>query len=144
MRSTCKQCAQMHTLQVVALAVNSGLVAFPTGYDLAWSATGIHLWRATCPEGYIALGCLATSSTDMPNLTAMACLHHTLGTEAPLGQCLGVKQQAPEPDAADSGHLSEASGVNVWCVDNAAATFVVMTAEEPMNPQGRLKTSVDA
>ena len=127
-------------MQVLALAINSGLVAFPTGYDLAWSASGICIWRPTCPQGYIALGCLATTTTDPPSLTSMACLHHTLGIEAPLGQCLGVKQQEPKQDAGDIGHLSEDPGANVWCVDNAAATFVVTTAEEPMSPQGEMLT----
>ena len=126
-------------LQVLALAINSGLVAFPTGYDIAWSATGIYLWRPRCPESYIALGCIATSTNDPPSLTAMACLHHTLGIEAPLGQCLVLKrQQEANQDAGDIGHLAEDPGANVWCVDNAAATFTVTTAEEGTNPKGML------
>ena len=72
----------------------------------------------------------------------MACLHHTLGIQAPLGQCLGVKQQEAKQDAGDIGHLSEDPGANVWCVDNAAATFVVTTAEEPMSPQGGILTDL--
>ena len=126
-------------LQVLALAINSGLAAFPTGFDIAWSATGIYLWRPRCPESYIALGCIATSTKDPPSLTAMVCLHHTLGIEAPLGQCLVVKQQQEaNQDAGDIGHLAEDPGANVWCVDNAAATFTVTTAEEGTNPQGAL------
>ena len=123
-------------VQVLALAVNSGLVAFPTGYDTVWSAPGIHLWRPKTPEGYLALGCLATTSTEAPGLTAMVCLHRTLGVEAPLGQCLAVKQQEGSQDAGDVGHLSEDPGANVWCVDNAAATFTVCTAEESASPKG--------
>ena len=125
-------------LQVLALAINSGLVAFPTGYDIIWSATGIYLWRPRCPESYIALGCIATSTNDPPSLTAMACLHRTLGIEAPLGQCLVVKQEEANQDAGDVGHLAEDPGANVWCIDNAAATFTVTTAEEGTNPTGWL------
>lgn len=124
-------------IQVLALAINSGLVAFPTGYDVAWSATGIYLWRPRCPTSYIALGCIATSTSDPPSLTAMACVHHTLGIEAPLGQCLVVKEEAGQ-DAGDIGHLAEDPGANVWCVDNAAATFTVTTAEEDTNPRGEV------
>lgn len=125
---------------MLALAINSGLVAFPTGYNLAWSATGIHLWRPKCPESYISLGCLATSTKDPPSLTAMVCLHHSLGIEAQLGQCLVVKQQEANQDPGDIGHLAADPGANVWCVDNAAATFTVTTAEEGTNPKGALSS----
>lgn len=125
-------------VQVLALAINSGLVAFPTAYDAIWSAPGIHLWRPRPPEGYIPLGCMATPTSDPPPLTALACLHNTLGIEAPLGQCLVVKQGGGEQGGGDVGHLSEDPGANVWCVDNAAATFTVTTAEEGANPKGRL------
>ena len=67
----------------------------------------------------------------------MACLHHSLGIEAPLGQCLAVKQGGSQ-DGGDVGHLSEEPGANVWCVDNAAATFTVTTAQEGTNPKGGL------
>ena len=66
----------------------------------------------------------------------MVCLHHTVGIEAPLGQCFTVKQQDSSQDAGDVGHLSEDPGVNVWCVDNAAATFTVSTADEGAHPKG--------
>jgi len=126
--------------QVLALAVNSGLVAFPTAYDTVWSAPGIYLWRPRTPEGYISLGCLATSSNEPPSLTAMVCLHHTVGIEAPLGQCLTVKPQEGSQDEGDVGHLSEDPGANVWCVDNAAATFTVCTADEGASPKGEPQT----
>ena len=117
--------------------MNSGLVAFPTSYNIAWSAPGIHLWRPNPPEGYLALGCLATPSSDPPGQTAMVCIHKTLGVEAPLGQCLMVKpQENNRRTSGDVGHLSEEPGANVWCVDNAAATFAVCTAEEGANPKG--------
>lgn len=80
---------------------------------------------------------MATPTSDPPSLTAMACLHHTLGIEAPLGQCLAVKQGGGQ-DGGDVGHLSEDPGADVWCVDNAAATFTVTTAAEGTNPKGGL------
>ena len=129
--------ANLCILKVLALALNSGLVTFPVGYDTVWSAPGIHLWRPKCPEGYIALGCLATTGIDPPSLTTMVCLHHTLGVEAPLGQCLAVKQQEGSPDEGDRGQLSEEPGVSVWCVDNASATFTVCTAGQGLTPQGQ-------
>lgn len=126
---------------MLALAVNSGLVAFPISYDKAWSDSGIHLWQPRCPEGYIALGCLATPTPDPPAQTAMVCVHHSLGIEAPLGQCLAVKQQeGSNRDTGDVGHLSESPGANVWCVDNSAATFTVCTAEDSSQPKGNAAT----
>ena len=130
-----------HSSQVLALAVNSGLVAFPVSYDKAWSDSGIHLWQPMCPEGYIALGCLATPTPDTPAQTAMVCVHHSLGIEAPLGQCLAVKQQeGSSRDSGDVGHLSDSPGANVWCVDNSAATFTVCTAEDSSQPKGHAVT----
>ena len=129
--------------QVLALAVNSGLVAFPTAYDTVWSAPGIYLWRPKSPEGYISLGCLATSSNEPPSLTTMVCLHHTVGIEAPLGQCLAVKPQEGSQDEGDVGHLSDDPGANVWCVDNAAATFTVCTADQGASPKGEPQSWVE-
>lgn len=124
-------------LQVLALAVNSGLVTFPVSYDKVWSDPGIHLWQPQSPEGYIALGCLATPTPDPPAQTAMVCVHRSLGIEAPLGQCLTVKpQEGSRRDSGDVGHLSEGPAANVWCVDNSAATFSMCTAQDGGQPKG--------
>lgn len=67
----------------------------------------------------------------------MVCVHHSLGIEAPLGQCLSVKPQAgSRSESADVGHLSETPGADVWCVDNSAATFTVCTPEDGAQPKG--------
>lgn len=55
-------------MQVAVAAVNSGLVAFPVGYELVWEWApskpgdpGVALWRPIPPPGYVALGCVASS-----------------------------------------------------------------------------------
>ena len=119
-------------VQVLALAVNSGLVAFPTGYDTVWSAPGIHLWRPKTPEGYLALGCLATTSTEAPSLTAMVCLHRTLGVEAPLGQCLAVKQQ-------EGSQALKMQGTLGICLRTPGPMCGVWTTQQPRSRSALLK-----
>ena len=49
-----------HTLQVTAVAINSGLVAFPTSFDLICvSVSGLALWRPVPPPGYVSMGLVA-------------------------------------------------------------------------------------
>lgn len=62
-------------MQVVAVAVNSGLVAYPTGYDLVWRGAGVALWRPQPPPGYSALGCVAAEGSNPPQLTTVVCVH---------------------------------------------------------------------
>jgi Vacuolar protein sorting-associated protein 62 len=63
-------------LQVLAVAVNSGFVAHPLGYDLVWANGGVSIWRPQPPEGYRALGCIAGRGAARPSLTACVCVHH--------------------------------------------------------------------
>lgn len=78
--------------QVVAVALNSGLVARPTGYTAAGSAAGLTLWLPDAPEGYAALGCVAAPGTAPPPTVAGACVHRGALVEAPLGEFLLLKQ----------------------------------------------------
>ena len=65
--------------QVVAVAVNSGLVEFPTGYDRVWQGDRAALWRPRAPAGYAALGCVAAMGSDPPALTTVVCVHTQVG-----------------------------------------------------------------
>jgi hypothetical protein len=51
------------------VAVNSGLVSYPTGYTPAYRTAGLTLWAPTPPEGYVALGFLARPGDEPPSLT---------------------------------------------------------------------------
>ncbi|KAK9815130.1 hypothetical protein WJX73_008307 [Symbiochloris irregularis] len=122
------------TFQVVAIAINSGFVTFPIAYTAVYSRRGLTVWRPTPPEGYCALGCLVTTSSDPANrppeepaLADMVCIHEHIGVQACLGQCLDL-DLAVEGGAGMGG--SKEGNVSAWCIDNAAATFLVCSASE--------------
>ena len=120
----------------MALAINSGFVTFPKAYTLAYSSGGLAVWTPTPPEGYAALGCLATSTDpnsqpQPPSLTDMVVVHASSGVPAPLGQCLDLTAAAEGGDASMPALAGSKGGtVNAWCVDNAVATFTVCSAAE--------------
>lgn len=76
------------------MAINSGLVTYPTGFAIAWSGAGLTLWRPKPQKGYVALGCIADQGVEPPSLTTVVCLHESVGVEAALGQCLSIKDQS--------------------------------------------------
>lgn len=63
------------TFEVLAVAVNSGLAAFPLSYTRVWSGAGGAIWRPVPPPGYVAVGDLVTCGDEEPELSAMVCLH---------------------------------------------------------------------
>ena len=65
--------------QVVAVAVNSGLVTFPVSYSVAYKTSGLTIWMPEAPEGYTALGCVANPGDDPPALTEVACIATGIG-----------------------------------------------------------------
>jgi len=60
--------------QVLSMAVNSGLVTFPTGYKRVGYAKGLTVWSPQPPQGYLALGHVATSGEEEPP-TNQVCSH---------------------------------------------------------------------
>jgi hypothetical protein len=78
-------------MQVLSVAVNSGLVAYPVRYSAVYETEGLTVWEPVPPSGYVALGCLATPGDEPPALTEVVCVHAAVGIEAPLGSCLILK-----------------------------------------------------
>jgi len=66
--------------QVIAVAINSGLVEFPTGYDLAWQQGSVSIWQPIAPAGYAPIGCLFGVGNELPPLSAIACVHQKVST----------------------------------------------------------------
>ena len=120
-------------LQVLSVAVNSGIVAYPVSFKSIYSSPKLSLWLPVAPEGYAAIGCLATTNETSPSVTDIGCLHQKVLVEAPLGQLLSLKPQ-PQPRLSggstndlmsfDSGHLDSHKQGYVWCVENCAASFI--------------------
>ncbi len=109
LHSTHHTCACVAGAQVVALALNSGFVARPTGYARAGAAAGLTLWLPTPPAGYAALGCLATPGPDAPPVAAGACVHTAALVAAPLGDFLLLKQARRRPCPPCRAALAEAT-----------------------------------
>lgn len=63
------------TFEVLAVAVNSGLAAFPTGYARLWEGAGAAVWRPLPLPGYVAAGDVVTADGREPELSAVVCLH---------------------------------------------------------------------
>ena len=82
------------TFEVLAVAVNSGLVAYPTGYTQVWCGAGGAIWRPTPPAGYMAAGDLFTVQDVEPELADMVCLHGELHFSLP---CLCDSWFGPVP-----------------------------------------------
>ena len=54
------------------MAINSGLVSYPTAYSAAHRTPGLTIWQPVPPPGYAALGCIAAPGDDPPPLTEVA------------------------------------------------------------------------
>lgn len=118
--------------QVIAVAINSGLVTYPTGYTLVWESPGISLWRPVPPAGYVAMGCVASVSTGSAAGAAVGPAgvppQPSAGTQGPVPPsrkaCVVVaKQVAVEALLAECMMLC--TNGNLWCIQNSCGTFEV-------------------
>lgn len=55
-------------MQVLAIAVNSGLVTYPTEYKKLGYASGLTVWEPLPPEHYVALGHVASTGEEEPSV----------------------------------------------------------------------------
>lgn len=74
------------SFQVLAVAVNSGLVAFPIAFTRVWSPRGLSVWLPQAPPDYVALGYVAVRGDQAPPLTCVGCLHRHVVVPASMGQ----------------------------------------------------------
>ncbi|KAI7845244.1 hypothetical protein COHA_001286 [Chlorella ohadii] len=124
--------ATQPTFEVLAVAVNSGLAAYPTGYTRVWAGAGGAIWRPQPPPGYVAAGDLFSTETDRePELAAMVCLHEGTVVECAPGERLSLPPQLPHTPAASALVAAAVPHVDLWCNDNSLGTFYAGTAAEP-------------
>ncbi|KXZ49125.1 hypothetical protein GPECTOR_23g54 [Gonium pectorale] len=135
-------------VQVAVLAISSGFVAYPTGYERVWcggsslgqdegdDGAGVALWRPLPPAGCVALGCVVGTRGCPPGLTAVGCVAAGAVVEAQLGECLPLPADAA--DVAAAGGSGSGAGLRIaWRLQNLAATFLV-SARGQATPQGPL------
>ena len=56
----------MPMVQALAVAINSGLVTYPTRFQKLGYAKGLAIWEPIPPKGYVALGHVASAEEDGP------------------------------------------------------------------------------
>jgi vacuolar protein sorting-associated protein 13A/C len=93
------------TQEVISIALNSGVVAWPLRYEMRWQADSATVWEAIAPAGYTALGCFVTLG-EAPGIHSMICVHGDVLVQSPVGECV-----------VRTGEGS------LWSVDNAAGSF---------------------
>ncbi len=60
--------------QVLTVAVNSGLVTYPTSYKKLGYAPGLTIWEPVPPEHYVYLGHVTTAGEDEPSVKEVTLL----------------------------------------------------------------------
>ena len=121
--------------EVYALNDASGYGVAPESFTLMWHSIGgsengggndeavaIHIWKPVAPEGYRALGMVASIGPDPPALETVRCLREELVVSASVG-------------AFSQFDMQGADGVvgSLWTVENIGMTFMFAgtAAERP-------------
>jgi hypothetical protein len=111
--------------QIIAIAINSGLVTYPTGFKLVWESPGVSLWRPIPPPGYVPMGCIATLNTIHSSSTASI----SGSSEPPPRKICVVVAQQVVVEALLAECMMLCTTGNLWCVQNSAGTFEVAPPE---------------
>jgi hypothetical protein len=93
------------TQEVMSIALNSGVVAWPLKYEICWQEAPATVWRAVEPPGYVALGSFVTLG-EKPGMYSMLCVHASVLVMAPVGECVVRSEEG-----------------SLWAVDSAAGSF---------------------
>jgi hypothetical protein len=135
--------------EVILVAVNSGLAAYPIGFEKIWSqvimdsqsetfdahpASRLTIWRPIPPESYLAMGDVVSVDGSRPAITDVLCIHASATVQVPWGECLYI--DTIEGTFQGSSGPFESSDLELWCVDNSIGTFFCAPAGVP--PSGKL------
>ncbi len=126
------------SFEVMTVAVNSGLVAYPASFKKVWSGGGATVWRPVPPEGYVSVGDVATcgENSSPPELSEVLCLHHSTLVEVPVGECLPLPAVSGSSPAATARATASLPPVDFWCVDNTMGTFIATTSSNSGSERG--------
>ena len=107
-------------------AVMAALCPFPTKYKQVWHLTrggkSLYAWKPMAPDGFVALGMMATSSDIPPELKAMRCV--------PESWCLPSKNP-PFKIWDDTGAGGGKPG-SIWVINSLDMVVIVAGHEAPM------------
>ncbi|KAL4858517.1 Vacuolar protein sorting-associated protein 13C [Chlorella vulgaris] len=124
------------TFEVLVVAVNSGLAAFPTSYVKLWMGGGGTIWRPQPPPGYVAAGDLFSVGDERPELSAMVCLHERTVVNCSPGERLTLPPQLPHAPAVTAQAAASLPHVELWCMDNSLGSFWAATSQHRVPPGG--------
>ncbi len=128
------------SFEVMTVAVNSGLVAYPSSFMKVWTGGGATIWRPVPPEGYVSVGDVATcgENSTPPELSEVLCLHQSTLIEVPVGECLPLPAVSASSPAAAAKASAAFPPVDFWCVDNTMGTFIATESSRGVESvQGR-------
>ena len=100
---------------VIKDSKNAGLLEEPLDYILLDSTIGsgkaahAFIWKAVCPADYVALGVIATGSSDLPSTDLIRCVHQDYTREATMGEWIwdtGGDDDIPDSVNIDWGFFS--------------------------------------
>ncbi|KAK3283371.1 hypothetical protein CYMTET_8930, partial [Cymbomonas tetramitiformis] len=100
------------------------LVMPPAEYTRVWAMPGVQVWLPVPPEGYVALGCLATRAGSKPPPQGIWCMRRELVRNASAVECMWYQEGSPEEEGA-------AGTSSVWQLDNLVNTFMAQPAAVP-------------
>lgn len=120
--------------QVIAVAINSGLVTYPTGYTLVWESSGISFWRPIPPPGYVAMGCVASLATGRAGSPSSVRRQSSSGAVPPSRKACVVVARQVAVEALLAECMMLCTNGNLWCIQNSAGTFEV-APQEAHQPQ---------
>lgn len=126
------------SFEVMTVAVNSGLVAYPATFKKVWNGGGATVWRPVPPEGYVSVGDVITcgENSTPPELSEVLCLHRSTLVEVPVGECLPLPAVSVSAPAAAARATASLPPVDFWCVDNTMGTFIATTKSGSESSRG--------
>uniref|UniRef100_A0A061S6X7 A96521 protein n=1 Tax=Tetraselmis sp. GSL018 TaxID=582737 RepID=A0A061S6X7_9CHLO len=114
--------AELPRHHAVCLARDSGLTAPPEHYQLVLEEAGLFVWLPIAPEGFAALGCVATTVLEEPPIGTVFCVRAELLVEASPRECMCMRTRPSAGSKADG----ELEHLRLWNVANSASTFMAV------------------
>jgi len=113
----------------VCLAKDSSLVVVPSDYTLVRSeADSLWIWRPEPPEGFVAIGCVCTTTPDKPAPGRVYCVRRELVVQTAPGECHCMRIFSDTEE--DGKQQEQLKHLRLWSVCNSACTFMAVVDSE--------------
>lgn len=135
--------------EVLVIALNSGIVKYPSSFKLISNIDGFNIWRPEAPSNYKCVGDLVKPEDEgTPNFGEIVCIHQDVLVEANFGSFLPLHASLYCSENRKAADLS----VELLCIDNSFGTFKTLksgnafeeSADELRTPLGVTPSSLIA